>query len=164
VCCRIKASSSARKHGPRPRRNTQPSRRAVSQTTASPLCERGRRLKHASQLARAIASCSTYNLSALCAPPSTALKAHSQLIALTLHNGMRSFVEIKSNKRSLTVLVTGRYFVALLEAYGVDSVHTSLRWAEHIDGVGLDWPLGAVIRETCAAAADVDLEKCRGVP
>jgi hypothetical protein len=119
---------------------------------------------HARQLARAIASCSTYNLSALCAPPSTALKAHSQLIALTLHNGMRSFVEIKSNKRSLTVLVTGRYFVALLEAYGVDSVHTSLRWAEHIDGVGLDWPLGAVIRETCAAAADVDLEKCRGVP
>ena len=36
---------------------------------------------HARQLARAIASCSTYNLSALCAPPSTALKAHSQLIA-----------------------------------------------------------------------------------
>ena len=59
---------------------------------------------------------------------------------------MRSFVEIKSNKRSLTVLVTGRYFVALLEAYGVDSVHTSLRWAEHIDGVGLDWPLGAVCK------------------
>ena len=41
--------------------------------------------------------------------------------------------------------------MTLLEAFGVDSVRTSLRWADKIGGVGLEWPLGAVIRSTCAA-------------
>ena len=53
--------------------------------------------------------------------------------------------------------------MVLLEAYGVDSDRTSLRWADNIDGVSLDWPLGAVIRSTCATA-DVDngTGRCRG--
>ena len=53
---------------------------------------------------------------------------------------------------TLTSTSRFRYFVVLLEAYGVDADHTNLRWADNIDGVSLDWPLGAVIRSTCATA------------
>ena len=52
---------------------------------------------------------------------------------------------------NLTHLLGRRYFVTLLEAFGVDSVRTSLRWADKIGGVGLEWPLGAVIRSACTA-------------
>lgn len=59
-----------------------------------------------------------------------------------------------------------RYFVTLLLAYGVDSSQTSLRWAEEIEGVGLDWPLGAVIRATCDVTDGFNqeqLDRCRGM-
>ena len=52
--------------------------------------------------------------------------------------------------------------MVLLEAYGVDSDHTSLRWADNIDGVSLDWPLGAVIRSTCGRGGDADNSRCGG--
>ena len=47
------------------------------------------------------------------------------------------------------------YFTVLMHhGYGVDKTRTPLHWAEEIDGVGLDWPLGATLRATCAAVPD----------
>ena len=47
------------------------------------------------------------------------------------------------------------YFTVLMHhGYGVDKTRTPLHWAEEIDGVGLDWPLGATLRATCAAGPD----------
>jgi Golgi nucleoside diphosphatase len=42
------------------------------------------------------------------------------------------------------------YFTVLLHhGYGIDKTRTPLHWAEAINGVGLDWPLGATLRATC---------------
>jgi Golgi nucleoside diphosphatase len=42
------------------------------------------------------------------------------------------------------------FFVQLLHhGYGIPKEGTPLRWADAIEGVGLDWPLGATLRATC---------------
>jgi hypothetical protein len=52
--------------------------------------------------------------------------------------------------------MTSMYFVELLHhGYSIDMTRTPLHyWADEIDGVGLDWPLGATIRATCDAEYD----------
>jgi hypothetical protein len=52
--------------------------------------------------------------------------------------------------------MTSMYFVELLHhGYGIDMTRTPLHWADEINGVGLDWPLGATIRATCDSEYDL---------
>ena len=45
----------------------------------------------------------------------------------------------------------GTYFTTLLHhGYGVHLTDTPMRWVDEIDGVGVDWPLGAAVQNECA--------------